>query len=173
MKPKSQLQRLLQLEGGLLRRPQMDMQLAMDEDYHHSLASQEHEAFYFLFTSADGKITDGLRTLFGQADVLEIVGLRVADQGWVHQDRVDHFSESALSSDASGPLVKMKCVEPWSFAYLGQPGESYIGAPGEENVQRKSQVGDSFVDHIGPALFISSKEESGIGFWDDARRIRA
>lgn len=109
----TRLQSLLQVVRYLLGKPPFDLALAPEEDHRHTLRPEEHEAFYFLFTSSDGHVSGGLRTLFGPHEVLEMVGLRMGDGAWMHQQRVPLTSTDQADHDASGPSLKLHCLEPW------------------------------------------------------------
>ncbi len=80
-------------------------------DARHALRPNEHEAFYFLFASEDGVVSGGVRTLFSAHDVLEIVGLKVGDEGWLLQRRTP-LASLALE-DMGGAGLRLRCVEPW------------------------------------------------------------
>jgi len=89
------------------------MDLTAADDHRHSLKSDEHEAFYFVFTSPDGRAHGFVRTLFGQDAVLELVALHVGDHAWAHQLRATLPGSPAPTADASGPALKLTCREPW------------------------------------------------------------
>ncbi len=112
MKPKTNLRQLIQFVLLMLRKPQMDLALSPEQDYRHTLQPGEHEAFYFLFTSPDGYITGGLRTLFGPDDVLEMMALKIGDQAWLQQQRVV-LGAPPQPAEASGPSLHLLCEKPW------------------------------------------------------------
>ena len=89
------------------------MELNAADDHRHTLEPDEHEAFYFLFTSPDGQTHGFVRTLFGRDTVLELVALHVGDHVWAHQMQSTLSGSPALPADASGPALKMTCCEPW------------------------------------------------------------
>ncbi len=90
-------------------------------DARHALRPGEHEAFYFLFASEDGFISGGLRTLFSAQDVLEIVGLKVGDEGWVLQRRTP--LTALAGADMGGQGLRLRLVKPWEQwqASLAEP----------------------------------------------------
>jgi hypothetical protein len=83
------------------------------DDHRHELNPGEHEAFYFLFTSSDGKVHGFVRTLFDREAVLELVALHSGGRAWVHQRRAALPGGPAPAADASDPALKLTCVEPW------------------------------------------------------------
>lgn len=85
--------------------------VAETEDQHHALRPDEHEAFYFLFASADGFISGGLRTLFSPQTVLEIVALKVGYQGWILQQRIPLASRP--QADSGGMSLRLQMIRPW------------------------------------------------------------
>jgi hypothetical protein len=89
------------------------MDLTAADDHRHDLKPGEHEAFYFLFASADGKLHGFVRTLFDQDATLELVALHAGDRTWAHQCRASLPPGSASPADASGPSLTMTCLEPW------------------------------------------------------------
>jgi len=89
------------------------MNLNAADDHRHTLKPDEHEAFYFLFTSPDGQAHGFVRTLFGRDTVLELVALHIWDQAWAYQSRSTLSGSPAPPADASGPALKMTCREPW------------------------------------------------------------
>lgn len=89
------------------------MALTPTDDQRHDLESGEHEAFYFLFTSSDGKTHGFVRTLFGRDAVLELVALHLAGRVWVHQRHAALAGGPVPAADASGPSVGLTCLEPW------------------------------------------------------------
>lgn len=84
------------------------------DDHRHVLDSTQHEACYFQFASRDGQLFGFLRTLFGQSDMLEIVALRVEGRTWVSQGVSPLPGGPTPSHDASGPTLKLACLEPWA-----------------------------------------------------------
>lgn len=118
MKKSGHLRKLCQALKLMLGKPQMDLNVRPSEDRRHALAPGEHEAFYFLFASANGEISGGLRTLFGPDDVLEMMGLRWTptpgrEYAWIHQQRVAYAPEAQSPDDASGPTMHLMCQTPW------------------------------------------------------------
>ena len=89
------------------------MTLTAADDHRHELEPDEHEAFYFPFTSPDGTAHGFVRTLFARDAVLEMVALHVGDHAWAHQSRAMLSDGPAPPADASGPTLKMTCREPW------------------------------------------------------------
>lgn len=89
------------------------MDLTAADDHRHELKPDEHEAFYFLFTSPEGKAHGFVRTLFARDTVLELVALHVGDQTLAHQVQATLPGSPAPPADASGPALKMTCREPW------------------------------------------------------------
>ena len=85
------------------------------DDHRHTLEPDEHEAFYFLFTSPDGQTHGFVRTLFGRDAVLELVALHIGDHVWAHQMQSTLSGNPATPADASGPTLKMLCREPWQM----------------------------------------------------------
>jgi len=140
MKKSSHLRKVFQAIKLMLGKPQMDLDVRPSEDQRHTLAPGEHEAFYFLFTSADGQISGGLRTLFGSDDVLEIMGLRWTsspgrEYAWMHQQRVAYAPEDQPPDDASGPTMHLMCQSPWE-RWRGQfDGEAQRYEAGTESLQ--------------------------------------
>lgn len=82
-----------------------------EADARHPLRADEHEAFYFLFASEDGFISGGVRTLFSPHNVLEIVGLKMGDEGWVLQRRTP-LAERPIN-DLGGMTLRLQCLQPW------------------------------------------------------------
>ena len=89
------------------------MTLIPTDDHRHDLKPGEHEAFYFPFTSPDGKAHGFVRTLFDRDEVLELVALHVGGRAWAHQCRAALPSSPVPTADGSGPTLKLTCVEPW------------------------------------------------------------
>jgi hypothetical protein len=88
------------------------MDLTVADDHRHNLKPGEHEAFYFLFTTSDGEDYGFVRTLFDRDAVLELVALHLGGHTWAHQQR-DALTDLEPATDASGPSVKITCLEPW------------------------------------------------------------
>jgi hypothetical protein len=89
------------------------LSLTLADDYRHALQAEEHEAFYFLFSSSDGQVFGFLRALFAWDAVLELVVLRMGGRTWVHQQHTLLSDDSRPLADASGPILKLTCQEPW------------------------------------------------------------
>lgn len=89
------------------------MDLTPADDRRHDLEPGEHEAFYFLFTSSDGKVHGFVRTLFDREAVLELVALHIGGRAWAHQRRSALLDGPAPATDGSGPSLKLTCLEPW------------------------------------------------------------
>ncbi len=105
----------------------MDHDVAPQEDYRHPLDAGEHEAFHFLFTARDGSVFGYARLLFGHADVLEVLALRVAGETWVSQRR----HPAPPLSDIRGEHLALTCRRPWEhwhLAFDGQATEVSTGA---------------------------------------------
>lgn len=105
----------------------MNLPLTPSEDYQHTLAPGEHEAFFFAFTTEDGEIFGTLRLIFGHSSLLEVVALRYAGATWVHQ----HAGPGAAAPDPDGPLagphLMLACAAPWQqwaglFAHTATSG---------------------------------------------------
>ncbi len=106
----------------LIPRYPMATDLSPETDGRHDLQNGEHEAFYFLAGSPDGKITLGVRTLFSNQDVLEIIGLKFGSFGWIYQ----HQTPTPLtleSNQASGPALNLTCRTPWQSWEIRFSGE--------------------------------------------------
>lgn len=88
------------------------MDLTAADDHRHNLKPGEHEAFYFLFTSSDGEAYGFVRTLFDRDAVLELVALHLGGHTWAHQRRAA-LANLEPATDASGPALKITCLEPW------------------------------------------------------------
>jgi hypothetical protein len=84
------------------------------DDYRHALDSDQHEAFYFIFTSADGQDFGFLRTLFGRSFILEIVALYFQGHTWVYQRGSPITGAPAPAYEASGHKLTMQCLLPWT-----------------------------------------------------------
>jgi hypothetical protein len=87
--------------------------LAPEEDHRHTLDPNEHEAFYFPFTSPDATAFGFMRTLLDRDAVLELVALHIGGRAWVYQQRTPLPDGPMLPTDASGPALKLTCLEPW------------------------------------------------------------
>ena len=112
MKSKSKLRELLHFLRLVLRKPHIELDVLPESDYHHELRPGDYEAFHFLFTSADGYITGGVRTLFGPDDVLEMLAVKMGEQRWLQQRRVP-LTQARDKADASGDTLRLVCVTPW------------------------------------------------------------
>ncbi|HIE39390.1 MAG TPA: hypothetical protein EYP77_10055 [Anaerolineae bacterium] len=89
----------------------MPFRLVPEDDHRHTLEPGEHEAFYFQFTSPDGSVFGFIRTLFDREGILELVALRAGGRAWSHQQRAP--LSDAPATDASGPSLRLTCLEPW------------------------------------------------------------
>ena len=93
------------------------------DDYRHILSSDQHEAFYFQFSTPDSQAFGFVRTLFGQSTVLELIALHVDNQTWVYQRGSPLAGALGPTYDASGPALTLQCLQPWiewRCAYHGQ-----------------------------------------------------
>lgn len=84
------------------------------DDYCHILSDNQHEAFFFQFASDDGQTYGILRTLFGTGTVLEIVVVRLEGQTWLYQRGGPLAGAPGPVYDASGPLLTLLCLQPWT-----------------------------------------------------------
>ena len=98
-----------------------DVPLAPEEDHRHTLEPNEHEAFYFPFTSPDRKVFGFIRTLFDRDAVLELVALHIGGRTWVHQQRAPLPDGQGIATDASGPSLTLTCREPWNCLLYTSP----------------------------------------------------
>ena len=83
------------------------------DDHRHTLGPGEHEAFYFLFTAPSGEVHGFVRTLFDRDATLELVALCVGGHAWAHQQRAALPAGPLPAADASGPVLRLTCLEPW------------------------------------------------------------
>lgn len=104
-----------------------DHNLAAQEDYRHTLNPGEHEAFHFLFTTPDGALFGYARLLFGHAEVLEMLALRLGADTWVAQQRVP----VPPPPDIAGNFLRLACVQPWQHWHLHFTGQATAVETGE------------------------------------------
>jgi hypothetical protein len=87
--------------------------LSLSDDYRHTLKPNEHEAFYFLFTSPEADVFGFVRALFDPNAVLELVAVHIDGHVWVHQQRTALPNSPLIATAPSGPSIKLTCREPW------------------------------------------------------------
>ena len=91
----------------------MDNFVTLQKDHRHVLDSDQHEAFYFLFSSQDGEVSGLLRLLFGHETLLELVLVRVGEQKYLRQKSQPWPVIDAPTFQVSGPNLTLDCLEPW------------------------------------------------------------
>lgn len=101
----------------------MECDVPPREDYSHTLAPGEHEAFYFCFTTPDASCFGWLRLLVGGDQALEMLVLRSAGRTWVHQRRAPFQPLTQPVSTLQAGKLSMRCVEPWQRWELAFDGD--------------------------------------------------
>ncbi len=91
----------------------MNNSVALREDHRHVLDSDEHEAFYFVFSSQDGEVSGLLRMLFGHETLLELVLVQIGERRGLHQKLQPWPVLDAPTLQALGPNLTLDCLEPW------------------------------------------------------------
>ncbi len=91
----------------------MEHDLHPQEDYSHTLGSDEYEALYFCFTAPDISLFGWMRLLFSVERVLEMVVLRVGDRTWVHQQYFDCVARVGGAARSVGRFLSLACTTPW------------------------------------------------------------
>ncbi len=94
------------------RRARTEFTVDPQADARHPLRLDEHEAFYFLFTSEDGTLTGGLRALVGPDSLLEMAALRSGDRAWLYQRRAP-YQAGTDPYEIAGPQLRFRCHTPW------------------------------------------------------------
>lgn len=103
--------------------PLMAQSPSPHDDYRHTLAPGEHEAFYFPFTTPKGDLFGFLRLIFAHDTLLEMIAVRLGGRTWAHQQRAPLTDAPSLTADASGPSLHLTCLAPWQRWRLRFQGE--------------------------------------------------
>ncbi len=100
----------------------MEFDLRPQEDWLHPLKPPQYEAFYFVFTSLDGRRFGSLRFLIGTEQVLELVAVADEGQHWGLHHRFPRSDLRVEGEKLRGPHLWMRRLEPWQRWEVGFEG---------------------------------------------------